>query len=60
MFSSLKSPKLLKVLFSFRINEIRASKLSELVLLGQNGLKALSLESVYNHEWNPLGCNCIV
>ena len=50
MFSSLKSPKLLKVLLSFRINEINASKLTELVLLRQNGLKALSPESVYNHE----------
>ena len=59
MFWSFKSPKLLKVLLSFRINEICASKLTELVLLRQNGLKALSPESVYNHEWNPLGCNCI-
>ena len=60
MFSSLKSLKVLKVVLSFRVNEICASKLTELVLLRQNGLKALSPESVYNHEWNPLGYNCIV
>ena len=58
MFSSLNLLKLFKVLLSFRINEICASKLTELVLLRQNGLKALSPESVYIHEWNPLGCNC--
>ena len=30
MFSGLKSPKVLKVLLSFRINEICASKLTQL------------------------------
>ena len=60
MFSRLKSPKLLKVLLYFRINEISASKLTELALSRQSGLKALSPESVYNHKWNLLGCNCIV
>ena len=60
MFWSLKSRKLLKVLLSFRINEICASKLTEVVLLRRNGLKALSPESVYNHKCNLLGCNCIV
>ena len=40
MFSSLKSPKLLKVLVSFGINEIYVSKLTELASSRQNGLKA--------------------
>ena len=56
----LKITKTIESSTFFRINELCASKLTELVLLRQNGLMALSPESVYNHEWNLLGCNCIV